>query len=46
MDNSIEHYPVISSMPQVESFNAMGGSNAICMWGDYEGIWVENKSYM
>ncbi|RVW68140.1 hypothetical protein CK203_064044 [Vitis vinifera] len=31
MDNSIEHYPVISSMPQVESFNAMGGSNAICM---------------
>ena len=31
MDNSIEHYPVISSMPHVESLNAMGGSNAICM---------------
>ncbi|RVW67500.1 hypothetical protein CK203_063103 [Vitis vinifera] len=31
MDNSIEHHPVISSLPQVESFDAMDDSDAICM---------------
>ena len=46
MDNSIEHHLIISSLPQVESFNAMDDSDAICMRGDYEGIWVENQSYM
>ncbi|KAL6334208.1 hypothetical protein AAG906_006801 [Vitis piasezkii] len=29
MDNSIEHHPVISSLPQVESFDAMDDSDAI-----------------
>ena len=46
LDNSIEHHPVISSFPQVESFDAMDDFDVICMWSDYEGIWVENKSYM
>ncbi|RVW13297.1 hypothetical protein CK203_103428 [Vitis vinifera] len=31
MDNSIEHHLIISSLPQVESFNAMDDSDAICM---------------
>ncbi|RVW63381.1 hypothetical protein CK203_060588 [Vitis vinifera] len=31
MDNSIEHHPVISSLPQVESFDVMDDSDAICM---------------
>ncbi|RVW70445.1 hypothetical protein CK203_058330 [Vitis vinifera] len=31
MDNSIEHHPVISSLPQVESFDATDDSDAICM---------------
>ena len=46
MDNSIEHHPVISSLPQVESFDVMDDSDAICMRGNCEGIWDENKSYM
>ena len=46
MDNSIEHHPVISSLPQVESFDVMDDFDAICIRGDCEGIWVENKSYM
>ncbi|RVW70679.1 hypothetical protein CK203_059005 [Vitis vinifera] len=33
MDNSIEHHLIISSLPQVESFNAMDDSDAICMRG-------------
>ena len=46
MDNSIEHHPVISSLPQVESFDVMDDTDAICMRDNCEGIWVENKSYM
>ncbi|RVW21359.1 hypothetical protein CK203_106323 [Vitis vinifera] len=46
MDNSIEHHLTISSLPQVESFDAMDDSDAIFMRGVCEGIWVENKSYM
>ena len=32
--------------PQVESFDVMDDSDAICIRGNYERIWVENKSYM
>ena len=46
MDNSIEHHPIISSLPQIESLDAMDDFDAICMRDDCEGIWVENKSYM
>ena len=46
MDISIEHNPIISSLPQVELFDAMDDSNEICIRDDCEGIWVENKSYM
>ena len=31
MNNSIEHHPVIFSLPQVESFDVMDDSYAICM---------------
>ena len=43
MDNSIEHHPVISSLPQIESLDAMDDSDTTCIRGDCEGIWVENQ---
>ena len=46
MDISIEHNLVISSLPQVELFDAMDDSDQICIRDDCERIWVENKSYM
>ncbi|KAL6336240.1 hypothetical protein AAG906_011122 [Vitis piasezkii] len=46
VDNFIEHHPFIGALPQVEAFDAMDDSDAICMRGDCEGIWIENKSSM
>ncbi|KAL6329554.1 hypothetical protein AAG906_022131 [Vitis piasezkii] len=43
VDNSIEHHPFIGTLP-VEAFDAMDDSDAICIRGDCEGIWIENKS--
>ena len=40
VDNFIEHHPFIGALPQVEA------CDAICMQGDCEGIWIENKSSM
>ena len=42
MDNFIEHHPFIGGLPQVEAFDAMDDSDAICMRGDCEGIWIEH----
>ena len=42
-DICMEHHPFISSMPEVESFDAMDESEAIYMREDYEGIWIENN---
>ncbi|KAJ9675314.1 hypothetical protein PVL29_024315 [Vitis rotundifolia] len=46
VDNFVEHHPFIGALPQVEAFDAMDDSDAICMRGDYEVIWIENKSSM
>ena len=46
VDNSIEHHPFIRTLPEVEAFDAMDDSDAICIRGDCEGIWIENKSFM
>ena len=46
VDNFIEHHPFIGALPQVEAFDAMDDSDAICIKGDCEGIWIENKSSM
>ena len=46
VDNSIEHHPFIGTLPEVGAFDAMDDSNAICIRGDYEGIWIDNKSSM
>ncbi|KAL6346172.1 hypothetical protein AAG906_027907 [Vitis piasezkii] len=46
MDNSIEHHPLITTLPQVESFDTMDDSDVICIRGDYEGFWIDNKSSM
>ena len=46
MDNSIEHHPLITTLPQVESFDTMYDSDVICIWGDYEGFQIDNKSFM
>ena len=46
MDNSIEHHPLITILPQFESFDAMDDSNIICIQGDYERFWIDNKSSM
>ena len=46
VDNSIEHHPFIRTLLEVEAFDAMDDSDAICMRGDREGIWIENKSSM
>ena len=39
-DNRMEHHPFISSMPEVESFDAMDESEATYMRKDCEGIWI------
>ena len=44
VDNSIERHPFIGTLLEVEAFDAMDDSNAICIRGDCEGIWIENKS--
>ncbi|RVW19147.1 hypothetical protein CK203_095156 [Vitis vinifera] len=46
VDNSIEHHPFIGALPQIEVFDVMDDSDATCMRGDCEGIWIENKSSM
>ncbi|RVX13376.1 hypothetical protein CK203_021010 [Vitis vinifera] len=46
MDNSIEHHPLITTLPQVESFDTMDDSDVICIRGDCEGFWIDNKSSM
>ena len=46
VDNSIEHHPFIGALPQIEAFDVMDDSDATCMQGDCEGIWIENKSSM
>ena len=46
VDNFIKHNPFIGALPQVEAFDAMDDSDAICMRGDCERIWIENKSSM
>ncbi|KAL6335840.1 hypothetical protein AAG906_040561 [Vitis piasezkii] len=46
VDNSIEHHPFIGALPQIEAFDVMDDSDATCMRGDCEGIWIENKSSM
>ncbi|RVX18233.1 hypothetical protein CK203_006320 [Vitis vinifera] len=33
MDNSIEHHPLITTLPQVESFDTMDDSDVICIRG-------------
>ena len=43
---SVEHHPSISALPKVDSFDDMDYFQAICMWEDSEGIWIENKSSM
>ena len=43
---TIEQHPVISSLQQVELFDAMDDSEQICMQDDCDGIRVENNSYM
>ena len=42
-DNCMKHHPFISSMLEVESFDAMDESKAIFMRKDCEGIWIENN---
>ncbi|KAL6347804.1 hypothetical protein AAG906_026333 [Vitis piasezkii] len=42
-DNCMEHHPFISSMPEIESFDAMDESEAIYMREDCEGIWIEKN---
>ncbi|RVW89528.1 hypothetical protein CK203_043583 [Vitis vinifera] len=44
--NSIEHHPFKGTLLEVETFDAMDDSDAICIRGDCEGIWIENKSSM
>ena len=44
VDNSIEHHPFIGTLLEIEAFDAMDDSDAICIRGDCEGIWIENKS--
>ncbi|RVX22951.1 hypothetical protein CK203_008266 [Vitis vinifera] len=44
MDNSIEHHPLITTLAQVESFDTMDDSDVICIRGDCEGFWIDNKS--
>ena len=44
VDNSIEHHPFIRTLLEVEAFDAMDDSNAICIRGDCEDIWIQNKS--
>ena len=46
MINSIEHHPFIPTLAQVESFGATDDSNTICIRGDREGYWIDNKSSM
>ncbi|KAL6327729.1 hypothetical protein AAG906_024698 [Vitis piasezkii] len=46
MDNSIEHHPLITTLAQVESFDTMDDSDVICIRGDCEGFWIDNKSSM
>ena len=43
VDNSIERHPFIGTLLEVEAFDA---TNAIYIRGHYEGIWIENKSFM
>ena len=38
--------PLITTLPQVESFDTMDDSDVICIRGDYEGFWIDNKSSM
>ncbi|KAL6350674.1 hypothetical protein AAG906_028127 [Vitis piasezkii] len=40
MNNSIEHHPLITTLPQVESFDTMDDSDVICIRGD----WTTRKS--
>ena len=41
-----EHHPSISTIPKIYSFDDMDDSQAICIWEDSEGIWIENSSSM
>ena len=41
-----KHHPSISAIPKIYSFDDMDYSQAICMWEDSEGIWIENNSSM
>ena len=44
VDKYVEHNPIIGTLSQVEAFDVMDDFDAICMGGDCEGIWIENKS--
>ena len=46
MNDSIEHHPLITTLAQVESFDVMDDSHTICIRGDCEGFWIDNKSSM
>ena len=46
MDNSIEHHPLITTLPKVESFDTMDDSDVICIRENCEGFWIDNKSSM
>ena len=46
MNYCIEHHPLITTLAQVESFDVVDDSNTICIRGDCEGFWIDNKSSM
>ena len=46
MNNSIEHHPIVTTLAQVESFDVMDDSDVICIQGDCERFWIDNKSSM
>ena len=46
MNNSIEHHPLITTLAQVESFDAIDDFDTICIQGDCKGFWIDNKYSM
>ena len=46
VDDLIEVPVSISTIPKIYSFDDMDDFQAICMWEDNEGIWIENNSSM
>ena len=46
MNNSIEHHPLITTLAQVELFDAMDDFDTICIRGDCDEFCIDNKSSM